>query len=31
VGPQGVLTELQDGTIVSWVLNIEKVGLFVTL
>ncbi len=31
VGPQGVLTELQDGTIISWVLKIQKVGLFVTL
>jgi hypothetical protein len=31
VGPQGVLIELQDGVIVSWVLNIQKVGLFITL
>jgi hypothetical protein len=31
VGPQGVLIELQDGVIVSWVLNIQKASLFVTL
>jgi hypothetical protein len=31
VGLQGVLTKLQDGAIVSWVLNIEKTGLFATL
>jgi len=31
VGPQGVLTKVEDGAIVSWVLNMQKVGLFVTL
>jgi len=31
VGPQGVRTKVEDGTIISWVLNMQKVGLFVTL
>jgi hypothetical protein len=31
VGPQGVLIEVEDETIISWVLNMQKVNLFVTL
>jgi len=30
-GPQGVLIEVEDGTIVSWVLNMQNASLFVTL
>jgi hypothetical protein len=31
VGLQGVLIEIEDGIIVSWVLNMQKTSLFVTL
>jgi len=31
VGVQGVIIEVEDGAIVSWVLNMQKTNLFVTL
>ncbi len=31
VGPQGVLIKIKDGAIVSWVLNLQKTNLFITL
>jgi hypothetical protein len=30
VGAQGVIIEVEDGAIVSWVLNMQKTNLFVT-
>jgi hypothetical protein len=31
LGPQGVFTKQEDETMVTWVLNMKKVGLFVNL
>jgi hypothetical protein len=31
VGLQGMLIEVEDGAIVSWVLNMQKTSLFVTI
>jgi len=31
MGPQGVLIEIADGIIVSWVFNMQNASLFVTL
>jgi hypothetical protein len=31
MGHQGVLIKVKDGAIVSWVLNMQKTNLFVTL
>jgi hypothetical protein len=31
VGLEGVITRVEDGAIVSWVLNMQKVDLYVTL
>jgi hypothetical protein len=31
MGPQGVLKEYKDANIITWVLNMQIVGLFITL
>jgi len=31
MGPQGMLIKQEDETMVIWVLNMQKVGLYVTL
>jgi hypothetical protein len=31
MGPQSVLIEHEDATIVTWVLNVQTAGLFITL
>jgi hypothetical protein len=31
IGPLGVLTKQEDEIMITWILNMQKVGLFVTL